>query len=77
LRSVRDCVVRALRPGAGTKAVIRLSGADTTGVRLDGNDFSQVETVVVADAEVAASAFRMGGNVMPGKPAPRVAPKPS
>jgi hypothetical protein len=77
LRSVRDCVVRALRPGAGTKAVVRLSGADTTGVYLDGNDFSQAETVVVADAEVAASAFRVGGNVMPGKPAPRVAPKPS
>ncbi len=78
LRSVRDCVVRALRPRAGTKAVVRLSGADTTGVHLEGNDFSQVETVVVADAEVAASALRMGGNVMPGKPAPpRVTPKPS
>lgn len=78
LRSVRDCVVRALRPRAGTKAVVRLSGADTTGVHLEGNDFSQVETVVVADAEVAASALRMGGNVMRGKPAPpRVTPKPS
>jgi hypothetical protein len=78
LRSVRDCVVRALRPRAGTKAVVRLSGADTTGVHLEGNDFSQVEKVVVADVEVAASALRMGGNVMPGKPAPaRVTPKPS
>jgi len=76
LRSVRDCVVRSLRPRAGTKAVVRLSGADTTGVHLEGNDFSQVERVVVADAEVAASAVRMGGNVMPGKPAPaRVTPK--
>ena len=78
LRSVRDCVVRALRPRAGTKAVVRLSGSDTTGVHLEGNDFSQVAKVVVTDPEVAASAFRMGRNVMPGKPAPpRVTRKPS
>ena len=78
LRSVRDCVVRALRPRAGTKAVVRLSGSDTTGVHLEGNDFSQVAKVVVTDPEVAASAFRMGRNVMPGKPAPpRVTQRPS
>jgi hypothetical protein len=75
LRSVRDYLLRGFRSRAGTKTVLRLSGADTTRVRLEGNDFSQVDKVVMVDAEVAASAFRMDGNVMPRNPTPRETPK--
>jgi polygalacturonase len=77
LRSVRDCQLSGLRAHPGTKAVLRLSGADTARVSLVGNDFSQVDKVAMIDASVAATALRMEGNVMPGYPAPRESPKTS
>jgi hypothetical protein len=43
---------------------VRLSGAETAEVRLEENDFSQVEQVAVVDPEVNATALRMGRNVM-------------
>jgi hypothetical protein len=43
---------------------VRLSGADTAGVRLEGNDFSQVEQVAMIDPEMDATALRMERNVM-------------
>ena len=58
LRSVRYCLLHGLRPHGGTKAVLRLSGADTTGVQLEGNDFSQVDKVVMVNSEVGPSALR-------------------
>jgi hypothetical protein len=62
LRSVRDGKLHGLRPRAGTKTLVRLSGADTARVRLVGNDFRQVERAVTVDAEVDARAVRTEGN---------------
>lgn len=64
LRSVRDCLLHRSRPRAGAKTFVRLSGAETAGVRLEGNDFSQVEQVAMVDPEVDATALRMERNVM-------------
>jgi polygalacturonase len=64
LRSVRDCLLHRSRPRAGAKTFVRLSGAETAGVRLEANDFSQVEQVATVDSEVDASALRMERNVM-------------
>jgi hypothetical protein len=64
LRSVRDCLLHRSRPRAGAKTFVRLSGADTAGVRLEGNDFSKVEQVAMIDPEVDATALRMERNVM-------------
>jgi hypothetical protein len=63
LRSVRDGKLHGLRPRAGTKTLVRLSGGDTAMVRLVGNDFSRVEQAVTVDPEVDASAVRTEGNV--------------
>ncbi len=68
LRSVRDCVLDGLRPRAGTRRVVRLSGADTAGIRLERSDFRQVERVATVDTDVAASAPRMQGNAAPPSP---------
>jgi hypothetical protein len=62
-RSVRDCLLHRSRPRAATKTFVRLSGAETAGVRLEGNDFSQVEQVAMVDPEVDATALRMDRNV--------------
>jgi hypothetical protein len=59
LRSVRDCRVRGVSPRAGTKVLVRLSGADTTGIRLARNDLSRVERVAILDEEVAPGALRV------------------
>jgi hypothetical protein len=50
LRSVRDCAVEGVRPRVGTRRVVRLSGRDTTGVRLAGGD---LEPAIIVDADVA------------------------
>jgi polygalacturonase len=62
-RSVRDGKLHGLRPHAGTKTLVRLSGSDTAMVRLVGNDFSRVEQAVTVDPEVDARAVRTEGNV--------------
>lgn len=64
LRSVRDCLLHRSRPRAGATTFVRLSGAETAGVRLEGNDFSQVERAAIVDPEVDATALRMEKNVM-------------
>ena len=66
LRSVRDCRLSGLRARPGTRAVVRLSGADTARVSLVGNDFSQAGTVATVDGAVAATALRMERNATPG-----------
>jgi hypothetical protein len=63
-RSVRDCLLHRSRPRAATRTFVRLSGAETAGVRLEGNDFSQVEQVAMVDSEVDATALRTERNVM-------------
>ena len=63
LRSVRDGKLHGLRPRAGTKKLVRLSGGDTARIRLVGNDFSRVEQAVTVDPEVDARAVRAEGNV--------------
>jgi hypothetical protein len=64
LRSVRDCLLHRSRPRAGAKTFVRLSGAETAGVRLEGNDFRQVEQVAMVDPEVNATALRLERNLM-------------
>jgi polygalacturonase len=59
LRSVRGCVVRGVEPQEGTRTFVRLSGADTTGIRLVGNDLSRVDRVAMMDTEVSPSALRV------------------
>lgn len=75
LRSVRDCQLSGLRPRPGTKAVLRLSGADTARIRLLGSDLSQADTVAMVDRAVAATALRLEGTVPPGSPAARESEK--
>jgi len=57
LRSVRDGLVQDPRPGAGTRTLVRLSGPDSARIRLAGVDPRRVETVVVRDADVTATAL--------------------
>ena len=59
LRSVRGCRVDGVSPRAGTRIFLRLSGADTSGVRLVTNDLSRVERVAIIDEEVAPDALRV------------------
>jgi hypothetical protein len=63
LRSVRDCLLGGIRPRPAAKTVVRLSGAETAGVRIVRNDSSEAEHVVLLDAEVDAAALRTGGKV--------------
>jgi len=61
LRSVRDCAIDGLRPRAGTKTLLRLSGRGTSGVRLARSDLRQVEQPARVDPEVPPTALRMEG----------------
>jgi len=63
LRSVRDCVISGSRPRAAARTFVRLSGAESAGVRLAGNDLSQVEQASMLDPEVTAAALRTERNV--------------
>ena len=67
LRSVRDYHLSGLRARPGTTAVLRLSGAHTARIRLEGNDFREADQVAMIDASVAATALRIEGNVMSGR----------
>jgi polygalacturonase len=64
LRSVREGRLRGLRPGVGTRTLLRLTGAETAKILLTGNDLSQVAQVATLDAGVDPTALRMEGNVM-------------
>jgi polygalacturonase len=59
LRSVRDCTLEDLRPRAGTGTLLRLTGAETAGIRLVGTDLSRVGTRVTAGTEVARTALQL------------------
>ena len=61
LRSVRDCAIDGLRPRAGTKTLLRLSGRDTSGVRLARSNLRQVDRPAQVDPEVPPTALRMEG----------------
>lgn len=74
LRSVRGYLLTGLRARAGTAAVLRLSGADTAGVRVTGNDFSRASRAAMVDASVDETALRMADNVMPRPPRRAAAP---
>jgi hypothetical protein len=67
LRSVRECSIDGLRPRAGTRALLRLSGADTIRVRMVGSDLRQVERPAIVDPEVPATALRMEGTLRAGR----------
>jgi hypothetical protein len=49
--------------------VVRLSGRDTTDIRLAGGDLRRAEQVAVVDADVAPGALAIHGSRM--RPAPR------
>jgi hypothetical protein len=51
-------VIRGSRPRAAARIFVRLSGAESAGVRLEGNDLSRVEQAAMLDPEVAAAALR-------------------
>ena len=59
LRSVRDCTLEDLRPRPGTGTLLRLTGAETAGIRLVRTDLSRVGTRVTAGTEVARTALQM------------------
>jgi glycosyl hydrolase family 28 len=61
LRSVRECVLDAVRPRAGTKTLLRLSGADTAGIRLVRSDLRQVEKIAIVDSGASATALLRTG----------------
>jgi hypothetical protein len=65
LREVRGCFMQGLRARAGTKTFIKLSGANTSGIRAVGNDFSQAEKAFVRENEVAEKALRQEANLLP------------
>jgi hypothetical protein len=59
LRSVRECRMDGVSPRGGARTFLRLSGADTTGIHLVGNDFSRVERLAILDEQVAPSVLRV------------------
>jgi hypothetical protein len=59
LRSVRSCTLEDLRPRPGTGTLLRLTGAETAGIRLLRTDLSRVGTRVTAGTEVARTALQM------------------
>ena len=67
LRSSRECSLQGLRPRAGTRALLRLSGADTARIRVVGGDLRQVERPAIVDPEVSATALRIEGTLRAGR----------
>ena len=65
LRSVRECVLDGFRPRAGTKTLLRLSGADTARIRVTRSDLRQVEEVVIVDTGAVATALVRTGETPP------------
>jgi hypothetical protein len=61
LRSVRDCSIEDLRPRAGTKTLLRLSGPNTSSIRLVRSDLRRLEKPAMVDPEVPAAALRIEG----------------
>lgn len=59
LRSVQGCRLDGVSPRAGARTFLQLTGTDTTGVHLVGNDLSRVERVAIVDEQVAPGALRM------------------
>ncbi len=57
LRSVRDCVLDGLRPRAGTRRLVRLSGEDSARIRLERSDGRGIEQAVAIDKGVASDAL--------------------
>jgi hypothetical protein len=62
LRSVRDCAVEAIRLRPGTRRLVRLSGQDTTAIRLAGGNLGRAERAAIVDADVAPGALTIHGN---------------
>jgi pectate lyase-like protein/glycosyl hydrolase family 28 len=62
LRSVRDCLLTAISCRPDAKVVVRLSGAETTGVRVAAGGAGQSEPAVILDPDVDATALRMQGD---------------
>jgi Glycosyl hydrolases family 28 len=65
LRSVRECRLEGLRPRAGTRILMRLSGADTAGIRVVRSDLRQVKKMAIVDTGAAVTALRVEGSAMP------------
>src|SRR5690606_11721325 len=53
LHNVEDAFVYDSFPAAGTDIFLKLSGGQTKGIILDGNNFKNVKTPVVSGAEIA------------------------
>ncbi len=62
LHKVRNAVICGCLPKKGTREFVRITGADSTDIRMMGNDFSKVEKPVSLDADVAQEAVSVIGN---------------
>jgi hypothetical protein len=65
LRSARECRLEGLRPRTGTKILLRLSGSDTSRIRVVRSDLRQVEKLAIVDTGAATTALRVEGSAMP------------
>lgn len=67
LRSVRGCSLEDSRLHARARTLLRLSGADTTRIRVAGGGLRQVERPAIVDPEVPAAALRIEGALRTGR----------
>jgi hypothetical protein len=65
LRSVRECVLDGFRPRAGTRTLLRLSGADTARIRVVRSDLRRVEKIAIVDTGAPTTALVRIGETPP------------
>lgn len=64
-KEVREALIRGCRAPVGLETFLSLSGAQSKGISLTGNDFTQAASVVETSPEVAASAVNNPEKVEP------------
>lgn len=62
--NARDIFVRGCRPKAGTNMFLKLDGAQSEGIYLTGNDFSNVTTIVEQSSDVSKKAVSKKANLV-------------
>lgn len=65
LSSVRECLLEGVRPRTGTKILLRLSGSDTSRIRVVRSDLRSVEKMAILDTGAAMTALRVEGSAIP------------
>lgn len=64
LRDVRRCFLQGLRAAAGTRTLLKLTGADTDRILALGNDFSEAVHAMEVEQDVAKNALRQESNFL-------------